>query len=153
MFDLARVAAVLWALAAIGRARAWSYVPILAALAYLLALEIASGVTVRDQGPLNPLISLVLVFVGPSGMPRGPLPPLPLAAAVVDSPLLVSIATALVLALFSWRAHRAASPLPEFSETVARADRVELAFVLLAVLEVMSVFSRLLPRLLDVDGM
>ncbi len=81
MLDIGRAVALGWALLVAVRARAGLAGLAVLAVTYLYALEVASGITVRDHGPFAPMVVMLLIFIGPSGMPRGPLPALPLAGA------------------------------------------------------------------------
>jgi hypothetical protein len=130
MVDLGRCAALAWALFAAVYARSWRDAGLLVLAAYVFALEIASGFAIRSEGPQMPMVALLLVFVGPTGMPRGHLPTLPLAGLVVHWPSIVHTSTAVVFALGSRHATVRASRLPEYSTDLLRMTRVALAFTL-----------------------
>jgi hypothetical protein len=121
----------------------------LAIVVYVLGLEIASGFTVRREGPQQPMMALVLALVGPSAIPRGRLPGVPLAQAVVTRPGLVDMAAGAALVVAAKRLGDRARQIPAaFSDEVMRLDRLATAMVLLAVFEGIAVGVRLLPAAL-----
>ncbi len=149
MFDAARTIALVWVLIVAYRARMWGAVVAALAVAYFLALEVASGITVRDQGPMMPAVSLVLAFIGPSVLPRGPLPSVLFARAAVEWPATVDGITCLALAVVSWRASRRVTELPACEEhLIRRGSSVVLALMLSAVFQGLVFAMRLLPVLL-----
>jgi hypothetical protein len=149
MFDVARVIALLWALVVVVRARAWIEGAALGVLTYAFALSVASGVTIRNEGALQPMIALMLALIGPTAMPRGPLPPLPGAWLVVTWPAAVSVALCLVLVVRERALAARVDQLPESSAETARLDRLGRVLVLLAALEGVSAGLHALPRVLD----
>jgi hypothetical protein len=152
VLDVARAVGLVWAVAAAWRARGWREGLVLAAFAYVFALEVASGFTVRDEGPLMPLMAVILVFLGPSAMPRGHLPALPLAWAVVGWPTVLSAARAGLLALASSRTTARARALPEHADATPRVHGLAVALFFLAVLDVMSAVARALPAYAEATG-
>ena len=86
MFDILRILGMVWTGYASIKARSGLSFIVLGLAAYVLGLEVASGITVRNEGPMVPVFALLLVFLGPSGMPRGHLPALPLASAIIRLP-------------------------------------------------------------------
>ena len=78
MFDAARALALVWALVRAAHARSWLSMALLVTVAYAFALSIASGITIREDGPMSPIMAILLAIIGPSALPRGRLPPLPL---------------------------------------------------------------------------
>lgn len=152
MLDVARAVGLVWAAFMAWRARGWREGLVLAAFAYVFALEVASGFTVRDEGPLMPLVALVIVFLGPSAMPRGHLPALPLAWAVVRWPATLSAARAGLLALASSRTTARARALPEHADGTPRVHRLAVALFFLVVLDVMSAVARVLPAFAEATG-
>ena len=151
MFDLGRAVALAWALVAAFRARAWAEAALLGATTYAIVLEIFSGMTVQSLGPIHPMYAMLLVFMGPSAMPRGPLPPLPFASAVIHSPALVDGAMTLALAAASVRVVIRMYKLPDFSVEAARWRRLALPLVFVAVVQAIGVGSRFLPDIIGGD--
>jgi hypothetical protein len=149
VFDAGRILAFAWALALVLRARVWLGVVALASAAYLFGLSVASGFTVRADGPMSPLVAVLLALMGPSAIPRGALPSLPFADAVVHWPALVDIATGAALFLVARRLNARAERLPPFAETTQRLSRAALALVLVAVFQALSGSMRLIPVLLE----
>jgi hypothetical protein len=149
VFDVARLLALAYALALAGRRRAWLELGVLGFAAYVLGLEIASGFTVRNEGPQEPMMALVLALIGPSAIPRGRLPAVPLALAVVARPALVDAVVAGALAVSAKRLGDRARRIPAaFSDEVMRLDRLATAMVLVAVFEGIAVGVRVLPDVL-----
>ena len=135
MFDFGRVLAIGWALFVVCRARAWLEAVILGVVAYLFALEVASGITLRAEGPQEPIVVVLPAIIGPTAMPRGHLSPLPLGAFVVQWPALVNVAAAAALILPARRLISRIDDLPQFSPETRRLGQVALALFLVAVLE------------------
>jgi hypothetical protein len=151
VFDVVRAAALVWAIVAATRVRArWEWA-LLALVGYVFALELVSGFTIRGQGPLVPMLALLLAFLGPSSMPRGALPAIPLAGAVVHWPALVGAASASALALASSIVTRRARACPEHSDLHPRTHALALALTLLAALDAILVVARLLPWMVGAD--
>jgi hypothetical protein len=149
MFDAARILALVWALAVVVRARAWIEAAVLLVLAYFFTLAVASGFTVRSEGPLEPMIALILALIGPTAMPRGALPPLPGAWLVVTWPAAVDVALCVALVARERSLAARVDTLPESSLETARLDRLGRALVLVAALEGMSAGLHVLPHMLD----
>jgi hypothetical protein len=150
LFDVARLLALAWALTVAVRARTWLAVGALLVVAYAFALEVASGFTIRDEGPQEPIVAMLLALIGPSAMPRGHLPAwLPLAAPVVRWPALVNAFAAVMLLVPARRLAAQIARLPQFSPDTKRADRVAVALYLVAVFEGISAATRGLPLLLS----
>ena len=149
MFDLVRTVGLVWLLVVASRARSWTAVWGASAMAYILALEVASGITIRNQGPMVPVLSMVLVFIGPSAMPRGPLTPLPHAHSIVAWPSVVDGLACVALAILSWRISQRVSSLPVREEDrIRQTSRVALALMASAVCQGLLVAFRLLPALM-----
>jgi hypothetical protein len=149
MFDAGRTLVFLWALAHVLRARSWLAAIPLAVTGYLFALAVASGVALRDEGPMSPVMAIVLGLMGPSAMPRGHLPPLPLASAVIGVPAIVNVVLCAVLVATARRMIDRAQHLPQFSEATRGVGRAATAIILVAVFEGLAASLRLLPDLLD----
>jgi hypothetical protein len=149
MFDVGRVLAIGWALLVACRARAWLEAVILGVVAYLFALEVVSGITIRAEGPQEPIVVMLLAIIGPTAMPRGHLPPLPLASFVVHWPALVNVVAAAALILPARRLISRIDDLPHFSPETGRLGRVALALFLVAVFEALSAGTRAIPVMLD----
>jgi hypothetical protein len=152
MLDVGLAVALVWAFAAALRVRAWREGGLVALLAYVLALEVCSGITVRGQGPLLLHYAMLLVFLGPSAMPRGPLPAVPLAATVIAWPLLVRVASCLAAAASARLVLGRANVLPGHSEALVRTQRLFRALLLLAVLHGMVVVELAWPVVLGWEG-
>jgi hypothetical protein len=151
VFDVVRAAALVWAIVAATRVRArWEW-PLLALVGYVFALELVSGFTIRAEGPLVPMLALLLIFLGPSSMPRGALPAVPLAAAVVHWPVVVGAASAGALALASRLVTARARAQPEHSDLYPRTHALALALTLLAALDGILVVARVLPWIVGGD--
>jgi len=116
---------------------------------YLFGLAVASGINVRLEGPQEPITVLLLVIGGPTAIPRGRLPPLPLASLVVGSPLLVDLIPIITLLLVTWRLASRSRRLPAFSPENERISRVVLALWVVAGIEGLSLATRAVPRLFD----
>jgi hypothetical protein len=152
MFDAGRTLAFAWALFCVLRVRAWLAVAALALAAYVFALAIASGFTVRADGPMSPVMAPLLAILGPTSLPRGALPPWPLAAVVVHAPVAGDLAMGVALLAVARRMIARAYHLPQFSERTHQISRAALAIVLVAVFEGLSAATRALPALLDWGG-
>jgi hypothetical protein len=149
MFDLARVLAVGWALYASYRARASLQLGALLLVTYVFGLELASGFTIRSEGPQEPIVAMLPALIGPTAMPRGHLPAWPLASLVVHWPTLVDLAAVPTL-LYPVRSLRLRiDELPQFSLETQRLARVILALTLVAVFQAISAGTRAFPVLLD----
>jgi hypothetical protein len=149
VFDLGRALALTWALFTTCRRRAWMESALLAMTVYVVALEVASGFTIRSVGPLPPMYSMLLIFIGPSGMPRGPLPPFwPGAGAIVAWPGLVDAIVAVALAAAATRLVVRGQRLPDASDEGSRLRTVSKPLVFVALVQAISVASRLLPGML-----
>ena len=122
---------------------------ILGIVAYLFALEVASGITIRAEGPQEPIVIMLLAIIGPTAMPRGHLPPLPLASFVVRWPALVNGAAAAALILPARRLISRIDDLPQFSPETRRLGQVALALFLVAVFEGLGAGTRVIPVMLD----
>jgi hypothetical protein len=151
MFDVGRIVALAWALRTALRSRAWLPVAVLALAGYVFALELWSGFTVREQGPLVPMLALLLVFLGPSAMPRGPLPAVPLAGLVVAWPGVARLLACAAFAAVAARVLAGARSMPAHSEQLARAHAVFRSLLLCAVIDAMSLVEHVLPVLLGGD--
>jgi len=149
MFDVARALALLWALLLMARTRAWLELAVLFVVVYLFGLEIASGFTIRSEGPQEPTVALLLALIGPSAMPRGHLPSFPLAGLVVHWPALTNVLAGAALFVTARRAAPLIDALPQFSEETRRLQRIMLSVYLLAVFEGVSAGTRVLPVMLD----
>jgi hypothetical protein len=150
MFDVARLLALGWALLVASRSRAWLELTVLAFASYLFALEVASGLTIRSEGPQEPLVAMLLALIGPTAMPRGHLPAaLPLALPVVRWPAVVNLAVATLLVVPARKLLARIDELPQFSPATRHLGRVALALILVAVFEGVSAGTRVLPALLD----
>lgn len=147
MFDIVRIIAMVWAGYASIKARSGLALMALGLAAYVLGLEVASGITVRNEGPMVPVFALLLVFLGPSGMPRGHLPALPLASAIVRLPTLVHGAAALGWFGLAGVILRRRATVAEHSSQYDETGRLLGATILLAVFETFYVFARVLPAL------
>ena len=151
MFDLGRAAALLWALYVVLRTRRPIETTIVLLACYVFALEIASGFAIRHQGAMEPIQGALLVLMGPSSLPRGRLPALPLADIVVRWPALAHAATAALLALpFATIFHRTGRLRPESDES-RRLSRAAVALMLVATLECLAMASRILPYVMSRD--
>ncbi len=149
MFDLGRALAILWVVLVILRTRTWRAVPPLGLAAYLFALAVASGITIRNEGPQEPMMSLLLILIGPTAMPRGHLPALPLAAFVVRWPLLANVFSGALLAIPAWRLMARSNALPAASDEADRLGRAALALSIVVGFEGLSAGTRAVPYLLD----
>jgi hypothetical protein len=151
VFDIGRLCALVWALTAALRARRPIEVCALACVAYWLGLELTSGFTVRSDGPMMPMVALLLVILGPSAMPRGRLPSLPMAGLAVHRAAAVDGLACVLLLALAWSTSRRAGRLPELAPGRARILGVASSVTLLAVFEGIFALARLLPNLLGDD--
>jgi hypothetical protein len=152
MFDVARALVILWAAFAVVRTRVWLASLPLALTAYLFAVAVVGGFTIRSEGALEPMWSMLLVIVGPSALPRGRIPPVPFGSLIASWPLcasLVAITALLVVARgIGVRESAAAASSPENE----RLGRIVLALWLVAGFEGLNVATRALPLFLDRGG-
>jgi hypothetical protein len=152
VFDIARFVALGWSLVLAARARGLGRIACLVALIYVVALEWASGIAVRDEGPLEPAVSMLLIFLGPSALPRGHLAGWPLAPLVIRWPAVVDVVACGLLFGMSHLLSRRASRLPARDEAViVQVGREATALTWCAVLQLLSVFLRELPAVLGGD--
>ena len=151
MFDVARIIAIAWALVVVVRARAWVEAALILAVAYLFTLAVVSGFTIRNEGAEEPMMALLLVFIGPTAMPRGALPPLPGASLVRVWPAAIDVAALAALLARERSVAARVLALPESTAETARLDRLGRALVLVAVLEAISAWTRVMPHVLGGD--
>jgi hypothetical protein len=144
-----RALSIVWSAWLVWRARAWLATVPLCLTAYLFALAVVSGFTIRSEGPQEPLMALVLALLGPSAIPRGRLPSVPLAFIVVNWPLAANALAAAALLLPIRRLITRIDGLPQFSPETHRLGRVVVSLSLLATFEGISAGTRALPLLLD----
>lgn len=149
MFDAGRLLAFAWAFVHVLRARAWPGVAALALAAYAFGLGVTSGLTVRAEGPMPPILAVLLALIGPTSLPRGALPSVPLAALVLRAPAVADLALGGALLFVARRINARVDQLPQFSEATRQLSRAGLAIVLVAVLEGVAAAIRLLPEFLD----
>jgi len=149
MLDCGRVVIFAWALFRVARAREWAGEAAVAIAAYLFALSVVSGFTIRATGSMNPLFGLSLVFLGPSSLPRGPLPPLPLADVVIAAPVATNAIVSLALLVLARRWNARIAGLPHFADATYCLARASLALVLVAVFEGFAAVLRVMPELLN----
>ena len=149
MFDAGRVLVLLWALACALRARSRLAVGMLAICAYMFGLSVASGITVREDGPLNPMMAVLLAVVGPSALPRGRLPAFPLASIALERPAIVNVVLCAALVIAARRLIGAAQHLPQFEAHTRSVGRAATALVLVAVFEGLAASLRLVPEFLE----
>lgn len=152
MFDVGRAVILGWVLVRAWRARNAVSLMCVAVVAYLFALAVVSGITIRSEGPQEPFVALVLALVGPSAMPRGSLPDVPLAAFLVKHPAVVNVLAATGTGAVVQRLTGRLDSLPATSESAARLDRLRLSLVLLMTSEGICAATRLLPHVLEHDG-
>jgi len=131
------------------RTRAWLEAVVLGVVAYFFALAVASGFTVRSDGPMQPMMALLLALIGPTSLPRGALPPLTGARLVVAWPAVVNIVASGALAARAWRLGARVYELPAASPETSRLARLGRALVLIAAFEGISAATRVLPYMLD----
>jgi hypothetical protein len=151
VLDVGRAAVFAWAFLVAYRARAWREAAWLALLAYVFLLELASGFTFQRQGTVVPAAVNLVVLLGPSGMPRGDLPPLPLASLVVQWPALTNGLAAIALAIRRRRLAARISGMqtsPSENENAYRLGRVASALAILALFEGLCALTRQLPQML-----
>ncbi len=148
MFDAGRILVFGWAFYRVARAREWGAAAVVTLAAYLFALSVASGLRVRADGPMSPLLAVVLGLVGPTAMPRGA-PAAP--SRRVGRSVLRSrgVAPSAALLLVVRRMLARVRELPQFSPQTHRIARASLALVLLAVFEGLAAAVRALPTFLD----
>ena len=140
-----------WALFVVFRTRRRLEAAIAVSASYLFGLEIASGFTIRSQGPQEPIIAILLVLIGPSGVPRGDLRGLPLGALVVRWPPVAHLLAAIVLAApFLLLSRRTGRLRPESVEA-RRLDRAALALMLVAYFECLEAGAWFLPYFMSRD--
>ncbi len=156
MFDLARL--VIWAVAFWWCARHGGWLGrvallVLAASLYLFVLEVVSGITVRDDGPMSPVGSMILVFIGPSAMPRGALPHgVPFGTFYLAHTYAPGLLLVVALWLLARAFDRRAADLPMARQEAAmQLDRVHLSLTLYAIVCVFQIGARALPRILGGD--
>jgi hypothetical protein len=97
VLDVVRAAVLAWALLVACRARAWQQAWLLGLVFYVFALEVAGAFTFERQAALTPSTVNLVILLGPSGMPRGDLPPLPFAGLVVQWPAFTNAIVALLV--------------------------------------------------------
>jgi hypothetical protein len=151
VFDAGRAVAIAWALFVACRARTPLAATMVAVTAYLYGLEIAAGFTIRDQGPMDPILACLLVAIGPSGMPPGPLGSLPLAAVAVRWPALLHLLAALLLVIPFALLHRRCARLWPESKEARRLGSAALALLIAAVLEAIEAGMLFLPYVMSRD--
>jgi hypothetical protein len=156
MFDLARLiiwAVVFWRCVRQGGWLGRTALLVLVASLYIFVLEVVSGITVRDDGPMSPVGSMILVFIGPSAMPRGALPHwLPLGALYLAHTYAPGLLLVVALWLLARAFDRRATELPMARHAAAvQLDRVHLLLTLYAIVCVFQIGARALPRILGGD--
>jgi hypothetical protein len=149
MFDLGRALAIGWLVLVIVRTRTWRAALPLALAAYLFALGIASGITIRSEGPQEPMMSLLLILIGPTAMPRGHLPALPLVTLAVRWPVVADVVAGAALIIPAWRFMVRSDALPATSEEGDKLGRIALALSIVAGFDGLSAGTRAVPYLLD----
>jgi hypothetical protein len=101
---------------------------------YVYYLEMVTGFGARDHGPMHEAYAFVLVFLGPSGLPRiGTF--LPLSHLVSAQPIVAQLGTAATLAIPRTLLIRQSAPLRPESESARRFDRASLQLTLVIVLD------------------
>src|SRR5439155_11523328 len=117
------------------RARARVGLMAVLVVAYVYALEMASGFGARGRGPMSLWYAFTLAFLGPSGLPRGLAAGWPLAGFVMRYPVGTRLVTAACVAV-PWRmlSRRSASLRPE-SEEAYRIDRAALQLLLVLIFD------------------
>lgn len=101
---------------------------------YVDYLEIVTGFVARDRGPLHVAYAFVLVFLGPSGLPRSG-SSLPLSNLVAAQPIAAQLSTAATLAIPRALLVRQSAPLRPESESARRFDRASLQLTLVIVFD------------------
>ncbi len=141
MIDLARGFALLFAVWRTLRARA--FVPMLLTLgfAYVAVLEVILGFGARDHGSVPPTFLIVLIFLGPSGLPRlphlGPLGGWPLASFVARHGEMVHLVVATCASACTYQLGRRSRDLRPETEVARAIDGAGTQLVLVAVLELL----------------
>lgn len=148
MFDVGRILVFAWALFRAGRGRVWGAAVAVAASAYFFAVAVASGFAVRNEGPMNPMYGLLLVFLGPASLPRGDVHALPLGSLVRAAPVAIDALSSAALLSVAGALTGRVRRLPEFSDATVRIAQAANALVLAAVFEGLAAAIRLLPELL-----
>ncbi|HEY2513736.1 MAG TPA: hypothetical protein VGI39_22870 [Polyangiaceae bacterium] len=146
MFDAGRLLALLWAIFRVARARAPLDGAVLAFAAYTFALEVWSGFTIRGQGAMDPILAVALALLGPTALPRGPLPALPLANLVLRLPAVVNVGEIAALFLVARRRRAHVETLSPFDPATQLQGRAALAVMLVAVFDGLSAVLRLIPE-------
>jgi hypothetical protein len=137
MLDVGHALAFVWALVLAVRARSTTAVFALVGVFYIFALEVGIGFGARDRGSLSAGYAFMLVFIGPSGMPRGGPSACPLASFVIAHPVLTQLATACVLMGPRQLLSREASQLRPELEEARLLDRAILQLTLLIVIDLL----------------
>ncbi len=135
MVDVGRAIAILVGLVFCVRARGWFAVTVVLCVAYVCALEIAGGILSRGTTEAHAGFAFVLVFLGPSGLPRALVRGFPLAEAIARHPIAVNVGTAACVAVPWWGLERRSAPLYPESDEAHRVDRAAVQLVLLIVLD------------------
>jgi hypothetical protein len=134
VLDLGRTVALSFALLFSIRTRSAVAVLLVLVVGYLYYLEIVTGFTARDAGPMHEAYAFVLVFLGPSGLPRtGNF--LPLSHLVAAQPIVAQLCTAATLAIPRALLVRQSAPLRPESEDARRFDRASLQLTLVIVFD------------------
>lgn len=141
MFDVGRVLALVVALVWCARARTRLGAAVVLLVAYVYALEVAGGIAARGSQPAHAGYAFVLVFLGPSSLPRALIDGLPLADVVMRHPIAVHLATAACLAGPWWALERRSAPLYPESDEAHRVDRAAVQLVLVIVFELLLAVS------------
>ena len=146
MFDAGRLLALVWAIFRVARARARVDGAVLALAAYTFALEVWSGFTIRDEGAMDPILAVALGLLGPTALPRGPIPPLPLAGLVLHFPAALNVVEIVALLVVSQRRRAYVGTLSPFDPATLLQGRAALAVMLLAVFDGLSAVLRIIPE-------
>jgi hypothetical protein len=134
VLDLGRTVALLFALLFSIRARSAIAVLSVLVVGYVYYLEISTGFMARDRGPMHEAYAFVLVFLGPSGLPRtGTF--LPLSHPVAAQPIVAQLGTAATLAIPRTLLMRQSAPLRPETESARRLDGASLQLTLVIVLD------------------
>jgi hypothetical protein len=155
MFDVARALALGWALfrsLQVRRPGGRLATLLVIAAAYPLILAVAGGVAASAgaSGPLDAAYAALFFVLGPSFLPRGPLPAaVPLARVVLEWPAVVDLGIAVAMGVVSRRLadHAADLPLGRQDEAL-RWSRLSLALVLIFVFQLLATMLRVAPALL-----
>ena len=94
-------------------------------------------------------MSMLLILIGPTAMPRGHLPGLPLVWLVAHWPLVANLLAGAVVAIPARRFMQLSDGLPPASDEADRLGRVALALSIVAGFEGLSAGTRAIPYLLD----